>query len=167
MAKTAWRTDADFGAFYERHWKNVFRLCLTYLKSEADAEDCTEDVFVKVLTGNFTFNDEIHERKWLTVTAINLCKDRLRSRTRRQVLSIDDENAPEIPVPEEEDHSEVLTAVLNLPPKLKDVVWLYYFEEHSTDEIAKMLRTPPSTIRNRMRDARILLKKILEGSEGL
>lgn len=48
MPKTALRTDADFEAFYDRHWKYVYRLCFTYMKNEADAEDCTEDVFVKV-----------------------------------------------------------------------------------------------------------------------
>ncbi len=47
---------------------------MTYMKSTADAEDCTEDVFVKVLNEDFEFTDEVHERKWLTVTAINLCK---------------------------------------------------------------------------------------------
>ena len=165
MAKTALRTDAEFAAFYEKHWKYVYRLCLTYMRSEADAEDCTEDVFVKVLTGDFVFQDETHERKWLTVTAINLCKDRLRSYARKQVSSIDDENAPEIASPEDEDHSEVLSAVLRLPPKLKDVIWLYYFEEYSTDEIAKLLKRPASTVRNQMRDARMILKNVLEGSE--
>lgn len=77
---------SELEAFYERHWKYVYRLCLTYMKSEADAEDCTEDVFVKVLTGDFSFNDEIHERKWLTLTAINLCKDRLKSWKRKLVV---------------------------------------------------------------------------------
>ena len=165
MAETALCTDAGFEAFYERHWKYVFRLCFTYMKCEADAEDCAEDVFVKVLTGNFTFQDETHERKWLTVTAINLCKDRLKSYTRKQVGSIDDDKMPEIAAVEEEDYSDVLEAVLNLPPKLKDVIWLYYYEDYSTDEIAARLGRPASTIRNQMRDARLLLKQVLEGGE--
>lgn len=67
------------------------------LKSAADAEDCTEDVFVKVLNGNFEFTDELHERKWLTVTAINLCKDRLKSRKRKAVVAI--ETSPSKPLP--------------------------------------------------------------------
>lgn len=163
MAETAYRTDADFEAFYTRHWKYVFRLCFTYMKCEADAEDCAEDVFVKVLTGSFSFADEIHERKWLTITAINLCKDKLKSYTRRQVGSIDDDKMPEIAAPEEEDHSDLLEAVRNLPPKLKDVIWLYYYEDYSTDEIAALLHRPASTVRNQMRDARQLLKNILEG----
>ncbi len=161
MSKAASRTDADFEAFYERHWKYVYRLCYTYMQSEADAEDCTEDVFVKVLTGDFSFADETHERKWLTVTAINLCKDRLKSYGRRNVDSLDVEDAPEIAAPVQEDYSYVREAVMALPPKLKDVIWLYYFDGYSTDEIAAMLGRPPSTVRNQMRDARNLLRETL------
>ena len=51
-------------------------------------------MFVKVLNGEFEFTDELHERKWLTVTAINLCKDRLKSRKRKAVVAIDDELLP-------------------------------------------------------------------------
>ena len=163
MPKTALRTDADFYAFYERHWKYVYRLCFTYLKNESDAEDCTEDVCNKVLTGNFSFEDATHERKWLTLTAINLCKDKLKSFSRKNVGSIDDELAPEIAAPEAEDNSDVLEAVMALPPKLKDVIWLCYYEGFPTDEIAKMLGRPPSTVRNQMKDARNLLKNVLGG----
>ena len=51
-----------FAAFYERNYRLVYRLCFTYMKNQAEAEDCTEDVFVKVLTGEFTFNDETSRR---------------------------------------------------------------------------------------------------------
>ncbi|MCR4646205.1 MAG: RNA polymerase sigma factor [Oscillospiraceae bacterium] len=163
MPKTALRTDADFEAFYDRHWKYVYRLCFTYMKNEADAEDCTEDVFVKVLKRQYAFDDETHERKWLTIAAINQCKDKLKSYERKNVVSLDDDDAPEPAAPEEEDYSEVTEAVMNLPPKLKDVIWLYYYEGYSTDEIASMLGRPPSTVRNQMRDARNLLKSVLGG----
>ena len=46
------------------------------MQNAADAEDCTEDVFVKAMSAEF--NDEKHERAWLTVTAKNLCRDRLK-----------------------------------------------------------------------------------------
>ncbi len=154
-------TDAEFEAFYERHWKYVYKLCFTYMKSASDAEDCAEDVFVKVLTGEITFDDEVHERKWLTVAAINLCKDRLKGWKRKAVMPIDDE--PELAAPEQEDRSDVLEAVQSLPVKYKDVIWLYYYEGYQTDEIAEILGRPPSTIRNQMRDARKLLKDKLGG----
>ncbi|MBP5354383.1 MAG: RNA polymerase sigma factor [Lachnospiraceae bacterium] len=166
MSKAALRADADFEAFYERHWKYVYRLCYTYMQSEADAEDCTEDVFVKVLTGEFAFEDETHERKWLTITAINLCKDRLKSYGRRNVDSLDADDAPEVASPEQEDYSDVREAVMALPPKLKDVIWLYYFDGYSTDEIAEMLNRPPSTVRNQMKDARNLLRDRLKTDFG-
>lgn len=154
-------TDAEFEAFYERHWKYVYKLCFIYMKSASDAEDCAEDVFVKVLTGEITFDDEVHERKWLTVAAINLCKDRLKGWKRKAVMPIDDE--PELAAPEQEDRSDVLEAVQSLPVKYKDVIWLYYYEGYQTDEIAEILGRPPSTIRNQMRDARKLLKDKLGG----
>ena len=61
-----------------------------------------------------------------------------------------------------------LDAVMRLPEKYKDVVYLHYYEGYRTEEIARMLGAPPSTIRNRLRDARALLKEMLEadGSEG-
>ncbi|MCM1166575.1 MAG: sigma-70 family RNA polymerase sigma factor [Lachnospiraceae bacterium] len=151
----------DFDAFYERNWKYVYRLCFTYMKNAADAEDCAEDVFVKVLNGGFVFEDETHERKWLAVTAGNHCKDKLRSRSRKPLDYLEDIAEPAADEPD--DHSDVLQAVLALPPKYKEVVWLYYYDGYRTDEIAKMLRCPHSTVRNRLRDARERLKKALGG----
>ena len=100
MPETALRTDADFEAFYERHWKYVYRLCFSYLQNEADAEDAAEDIFVKVLKGNYTFRDIIHERKWLCICAVNLCKNRLKSFDHSRVDSLDDDTTPEIAAPE-------------------------------------------------------------------
>ena len=165
MTEPALRTDADFDAFYERNWKYIYRLCFTFMKCEADAEDCTEDIFVKVLTGNMFFEDQTHERKWLTIAAINLCKDRLKSYARKNVGSVDDEMMPDIAAPEQEDYSQVRDAVIALPPNHKDVIWLYYYEGYSTDEIAHMLDRPSSTIRNRLKDARKKLKKVLKGEK--
>ena len=51
-----------------------------------------------------------------------------------------------------------------LPPDHKDVVWLYYYEGYSTDEIAELLDRHSSTIRNRLMDARKKLKTLLEGA---
>ena len=70
---------------------------------------------------------------------------------------------PDIAAPEQEDYSHVKDAVMALPPDHKDVIWLYYYVGCSTDEIARMLGRPSSTIRNRLKDARNKLKTLLEG----
>ncbi len=163
MPNRPYGADECFAAFYERHYKSVYRLCFTYMKNQADAEDCTEDVFVKVLTGGFVFNDELHEKKWLTVTAVNLCKDYLKRSSRRKTTPIDE--TPEIPDENAESVDETLEVVKNLPEKYKDVIYLYYYMDYKTDEIAEMLKKPPSTIRNRLRDARELLRRRLGGFE--
>ena len=152
-----------FEAFYERNYKLVYRLCFTYMKNAAEAEDCTEDVFVKVLSGGYTFNDETHEKKWLTVTAMNLCKDRLRHWWRRKVTPIDD--APELVDESAGLYDETLDIVMKLPEKYKDVIYLHYYMDCKTDEIAQMLKKPPSTVRNHLKEARELLQRQIGGFE--
>ena len=107
MADTAFPTDADFEVFYERHWKYVYRLCYSYMKNQSDAEDCAEDAFVRALSRDLPFEDEVHERKWLTVTAINLCKDKLKSAAYKTTISMEDDSVKEPAAEEAEDFSDV------------------------------------------------------------
>lgn len=155
--------DEAFAAFYERHYKMVYRICLVYLKNTADAEDCTEDVFVKVLTGGFTFQNEAHERAWLSVTTVNLCKDRLKHWWQKKTEPLEaaaersDQATPAL--------DETLEVVRRLPAKYKDVICLYYYLSYQTDEIAALLKKPSSTIRNHLREARMVLRKQLGGND--
>lgn len=164
MSEFLHHVSEDFEAFYLRHYKTIYRVCYTFMKKSHDAEDCTEDVFVRALTCGIDFENERHERAWLTTTAMNLCKDRLKYWWRQKVSSIDDEF--DIAADEPEDHREVLEAVMELPVKYKEVIWLHYYEGYQTDEIAKMLKRPGSTVRNQLRDARNKLKEKLGGEFG-
>lgn len=83
---------ADFEAFYLRHFKAIYRVCYAFLKNAEDAEDCTEDVFVRTMQANPSLENERHERAWLTTTAMNLCKDRLKHWWRQKVVPIDGSN---------------------------------------------------------------------------
>lgn len=154
-----------FEEFYKRNFKLVYRVCFTYMKNAPDAEDCTEDVFVKVLNGGYKFNDDEHQKKWLTITAINLCKDRLKSWKHKSVSSLG-EIETEIPDNSSFKIDETLAEVMRLPPKYKDVVYLHYYMDYKTEDIAKILKKPPSTIRNHLREAREVLKTKLGGYDG-
>ena len=81
----------DLEAFYLRHFKAIYRVCYAFMKNAQDAEDCTEDAFVKAMTSDVTFENERHERSWLTTTAMNLCKDRLKHWWRQKVTDLDEE----------------------------------------------------------------------------
>ena len=154
--------EGDFEAFYLRHFKAIYRVCYAFMKNAQDAEDCTEDTFVRAMTCDAAFENERHERSWLTTTAMNICKDRLKHWWRQKVTPIDEETER---ATEPDEKREVVDAVMALPVKYKEVVWLHYYEGYRTDEIAAMLHRPPSTVRNQLRDARAKLKLSLGGED--
>lgn len=80
----------DFEAFYLRHFKAIYRVCYAFMKNAPDAEDCTEDAFVKAMTCDVAFENERHKRAWLTTTAMNICKDKLKHWWRQKVTGMDD-----------------------------------------------------------------------------
>ena len=147
---------------YERRFDMVYRVCFSYMKNTADTEDTVSQVFEKLLAKGMTFKDIEHEKAWLLRTAINQCYDNLKS-WRRKVENIDDYESlqTENAFPD----NDVLKAVLELPERYKDVIYLYYYEGYSTAEVAQILKKPQSTVRSHMREARILLKGVLEDEE--
>ena len=154
------------GAF-RRHVHSVYRLCYSYMGNAADAEDATQATFVKLVDAPQAFNDHEHEKAWLLRVAANHCKDVLKSaaRTRVDALDAGREGAPARELADPAAHtepSEVLQAVLALPEVYKDAVYLHYYEGYKTDEIAQMMQANPSTVRNRLADARKMLKDALE-----
>ena len=55
----------DLEAFYLRHFKAIYRVCYAFMKNAQDAEDCTEDAFVKAMTSDVTFENERHSARLL------------------------------------------------------------------------------------------------------
>ena len=153
---------ATFEEIYDRRFDMVYRVCFSYMKNTADAEDAVSQVFEKMLKYGFMFKSLEHEKAWLLRTAINQCKDYLKS-WRRSFVNIDDyENIEAINTFTD---NELLNAVLELPERYKDVIYLYYYEGYSTAEVAEILKKPQSTIRSHMREARNFLKGLLEYEE--
>ena len=149
-----------FEEIYRRQWKRVWRLCFSFMRNGADAEDLTQDTFVRLLTARPRFADERHETAWLVRTAGNLCRNALKRADRKNA---DEDALRTEPSPDRAEPSEVLEAVCELPDRYKTAVYLYYYEGYDTNEIAKMLQKPPSTVRNHLREARALLKEKLGG----
>lgn len=137
----------------------LFRLCFTFFGNKADAEDAVSEVFIKYLEKAPEFNDEEHKKAWLLRVASNTCKDMLRSYSRKNNISLYD--AYEYCKTEED--TDIITAVLNLPSKYKDVVYIHYIEGYKTAEIAKILHISESAVRKRLQYARNMLKKYLRG----
>lgn len=156
---------------FSRHVGTVYRVCYSYLANAAEAEDATQQVFMKLVDKPRDFSGEAHERAWLIVCAQNLCKDVLKSAayTRRASMPEDEdvlvgiEESPEAALVGEE--NEVRAAVFALPEVYREYIFLYYYEGYSTAEIATLCGAPPSTVRNRLADARKILKEKLGGEQ--
>ena len=89
---------------------------------------------------------------------VNECSSLWRYRLRRNTLSLED--VSDIPVQPAD--SEIWQLVMELPPKYRDVIYLYYYEELTADEIAEVTKTRPSTVRSQLKRGREKLKGQLE-----
>lgn len=113
----------------------ILRLSYTYLKSTHDAQDICQNVFLKLLTSDQTFDSLAHEKAWVIRATANACKDELRA-FRRRTAPIEAAYASAAP---EAPDSAVLDAVMALPEKYREAVYLYYYEGYSVRETAALL----------------------------
>ena len=121
----------------------ILRISYQYLKQTCDAEDICQTVFLKYLTSNPEFDSIEHEKAWIIRTAINACKDHLKSAFFRRTVSIDE--AAEIAAPQEPE-SEVLEALKTLPENYRVSLYLHYYEQYSAKEIAQVMGKTEATV---------------------
>ena len=157
------RSEWEANRAIDRYADLVRGVCMIHLKNHADTEDIFQTVFLKYVTGTTEFESEEHEKAWFIRVTINACKDLLRSFFRSRTVSLDDllEQPDQVP----EDHREVLEAVLALPDKYRDVVYLHYYEGYTAPEIGTILHKKPNTVYTLLTRARDELRKMLGGED--
>lgn len=129
---------------------------MTYLKNVQGAEDVTQDVFIKLFKCKRDFPTREDEKAWLIRVTINASKDVLKSAWLKRTVPIQNE----IPF-EHQEQSDLFYAVHQLEPKYRSVIHLYYYEDYSIKEIARILAIKESAIQTRLYRARKKLEKIL------
>lgn len=155
-------TDQQFTPLAQRYMDTIFRLAFHYTKSQAEADDITQEVLLKLYRADKEFESEDHVKYWLLRVTINACKKALLSPWRR-TEPIEDYTAA-IPFPSPA-HSELMDAIMNLPAKYRIPIYLHYYEDYSCDEVAALLHIPGATVRTRLRRARAMLKTDLQEAE--
>lgn len=147
-------------ALVARHTQAVYRLAYARTGSREDAEDVTQETFLRLVRAAPEFADEDHCRAWLLRVAMNCAGDLFRSAWRRHTRPL--EEAEQVPAPEE---GGVLEAVLALPERYRAPVHLFYYEGLSTAEIAAVLGKSEGAVRTRLSRARAMLRGVLEECE--
>lgn len=155
------RKEQEINEAIERYADTVRRLCMLHLKNHADTEDIFQTVFLKYALHTEPFADAEHEKAWLIRVTINACKDLLKSFFRSRTTSLDDllERPAELPP----DHREVLEAVLSLPRKYREVIYLHYYEDYTALQISRILGKKVNTIYTLLTRSKQMLREKLGG----
>ena len=142
----------------------LLRMCFISLRDMELAKDATQDTFLKAYRSLDAFRGECSEKTWLLRIAVNTCRDMQRSAWfRHHDRRITPEDLPQaIRLPDDDDDLDVLCHVMRLPPKLKEAVLLYYWQNMNVNEIAQTLGITHSTVSARLKRAREKLHDVLE-----
>ena len=155
------RSEEEAARAIERYGDTVRRLCLVHLKNPADTEDIFQNVFLKYVLSPVVFESPEHEKAWLIRVTLNACRDLVKSFFRSRTVPL--EELLDQPAPLSEEHREVLEAVLALPQKYRDAVYLHYYEGYTAAEIGKLLGKNTNTVYTLLTRAREQLRKTLGG----
>lgn len=155
------KSEEEAGRAIEQYADMVRRICMIHLKNYEDSEDIFQTVFLKYVLRSEPFDSQEHEKAWIIRVTVNACRDLLKSFFRSRTVSLDQliERPQDMP----EDHSDILEAVLELPARFRDVVYLHYYEGYTAPEIGRILKKNPNTVYTLLARARQLLKTKLEG----
>lgn len=145
----------------ERYSDTVQRICLAYLKNREDTEDVFQNVFFKYYLSSVEFESDEHEKAWIIRVTINACKDWLKKLFHSRTVPLDE--IIELPSAASQENSDILEAVLSLPAKYRDIVYLHYYEELTAQQIGKILHKNVNTIYTHLTRSRELLRKKLGG----
>lgn len=142
----------------------LLRMCYVYLKDMEQAKDAAQETFLKVYNALPGFRGQCSEKSWLMHIAINTCRDMRRSAWFRHMdRRITPEDLPlSAMMPADEEDLDVMCHIMRLPPKQKEVILLYYWQDMNVTEIAQSLGIAQSSVSNRLKRARDFIRKELE-----
>ena len=145
----------DIETLFKQYRDDVYRLALSYTKSVQEAEDVCQTAFLKLMEQKTI--EPGKERAWLMQVTANRCKNLLRSSWWKRTVPMEDT----LPSPAPE-YTDIWEKVMALPPKYRVLVYLRYYEELTTGEMARLLHISQSAVTTRLSRARQMLKEQLQ-----
>lgn len=152
--------------------QEVLQLVYTYVHDAPLAEDLTQEIFIKCYKALSTYQGHSSLKTWLWRIAINHSKDYIKSWYKKNVdvtetkvlaEALETGDLLEQVVQNSEDEA-LFDIVMTLPVKYRELIYFYYFEDYSIQEIANILSLNNNTVKTRLRKASSLLQKALGGN---
>jgi len=147
---------AELEEIYRRNVDRVYRIAYLRLGNRADAEDAAQNVFTRFMRSPRTFRDAEHEKAYFLTAARNESVSILRSPWHSRRTDFYD--LPEAETEDPQDDGAVVRALCRLPHPHREVLYLYYFEGYSCNEIAEIVKCKESAVKMRLQKGRELLK---------
>ena len=141
--------------------KKVFGMAVMMLRDAGRAEEVTQDVFFKVWRALPGYNGRASIATWLYTIARNTCLSAVRAESYRKTASLDDVSEPSAPnvlLP----NLALKDCLSKLPECQRAVITLFYLQERSVKEVAKMLDLPEGTVKSHLHRARRTLGAMME-----
>lgn len=160
-----------WGRIVRQHWRKVFNVAYKFTGKHDEAEDLTQDIFVKIFKSLHTFDRRANFQTWLISISRNLCIDHYRSvRKERATISRDVDSremdtatradpGPLAGIEREDQRALLRLALTQLAPTLRSAVLLRDIKELSYQEIAVMLDLPEGTVKSRINRGRAELAR--------
>jgi RNA polymerase sigma-70 factor, ECF subfamily len=170
LIQRARRGDAEaFGELVIRHQTSVFNVCYRILYARAEAEDMTQETFIRARERLHTFDEERDFGPWIRRVAANVSLNHLESQKPTAALDeerdADESHRPETQVEARERREQIRSALASLPAHYRIVIELRHYQELSYDEIAAELNIPLSDVKSHLFRARKLLAEKLHASD--
>jgi len=162
---------AAWDRIVQQHWRKVFNVAYKFVGKHDEAEDLTQEIFLKVFRSLDKFHRDADFGTWLSSVARNYCIDRYRASKREREVLVEDALAYDLaPSPsgnpyralEERDRTSLVRRGLEqLPPKLREAVILRDLQGLSYQEMAERLALPEGTVKSRINRGREELARLL------
>ena len=143
-----------------RYENMLYRVALSHTGIREDAEDMVQETFLRWLRARPVFESDEHEKAWLLRVLINLCINLVKKKGNRGQSELLD-----IYPAKEQEELYLIDEVMRLPPLHRDAIYLFYYENYSTAEIARIMDQKESTVRSYLHRGRQRLKRWLEDEE--
>ena len=153
----------EFEALLAAYQDKVFRLCYSMMGNRAEAEDAAQESFIRIWKALDRYRGESAVGTWIFSIARNVCLTAISKRGARRSAPIESAERPKPMVPDHE--RDLLRLVGQLPENYRQVIMLFYMEERSYEEVARMLGLPEGTVKTHLHRARKQLATMLKEAD--
>ncbi len=150
-----------FEALLAAYQDKVFRLCYSMLGDRAQAEDAAQESFLRIWKSMDRYRGESAIGTWIFSITRNVCLTAISKRARVAPLEAAEHLQPETP----DRTRDIFDLVRQLPENYRQVVMLFYMEDRSYDEVARMLDLPLGTVKTHLHRARQQLATMLKETD--